>query len=531
MIRRATALALVLLAAAAACSRPAARPAAKDTVYRHLESDPATLDPIVTNEEFGLRVEEMIFRPLVGIDRDRRFVPGLARSWSASSDGLVYDFRLDPDARWEDGSPVTSADVAYTIDRIRDPKVPAVNWRWGFEDVTAVETPDAQSVLVRFRRPYAERLLAFAVPIVAAASASRPADAARKPFGTGPYRLESWEANQKITLVRRADAPASAAFARVVFRIVPDAAVRLRAGTRGELDEFKINRDQRGGAARSPDFTAANQIWKVPYPSVSVLVWNFKNPLFADRRVRIALSHAWPRADAARQLYPPDGAALLTGPYLPGTQENPPGLSPPSWDPEIAGRMLDEAGFRRGPDGIRRSGSRRLAFEILYPSGYTMYANIAEVLRGAYEKIGVALTQRTIDWAAYTQRISAGEFDTELGGITFLPPNPDLYEYFHSAQAPPKGENFGSYRNAEADRLIEAAQREMESGKRLELYRALHRVLAEDPPADFLWSADQYWGVSRQIGNVQTSPFFGLFHFLPGPLGWIAVSPAVRKSE
>jgi len=528
MIRRSAVLALALLAAVA-CSRPAPKPVAKDTLYRHLESDPATLDPIVTNEEFGLFVEEMIFRPLVGIDRDRRFVPALAQSWSASSDGLVYDFRLDPEARWEDGSPVTSADVAYTIDRIRDPKVPAVNWRWGFEDVTAVETPDARSVIVKFRRPYAERLLAFNVPVVAAASAAHPDDAGRKPFGTGPYRLESWKAKQTITLVRRADAPASAAFPRLVFRIVPDAAVRLRAGTRGELDEFKINRDQRPAAARSPEFTAINQIWKVPYPSVSVLVWNFKNPLFADRRVRIALAQAWPRADAARQLYPPDGAALLTGPYLAGTRESAPGLAPPAWDPATAARLLDEAGYRRGPDGVRRSGSRRLAFEILYPSGYTMYANIAEILRAAYEKVGVALTQRAIDWAAYTQRISAGEFDTEIGGITFLPPNPDLYEYYHSSQGPPKGQNFGSYRNAEADRLIEAAQREMEPGKRLELYRALHRVLAEDPPADFLWSADQFWGISKQLAGVQTSPFFGLFHFLPGPLGWVPVTPIVKK--
>src|SRR5215472_1228054 len=127
---------VVLCLAAAACSRSAPKPAvARDTLYRHLDGDPPTLDPITTNEEFGLRVEDLIFRPLVSIDRDRHIVPALALSWAVSSDGLVYDFRLDPKARWEDGSPVTSADVAFTIDRIRNPKVAAVNWKWGFEDV------------------------------------------------------------------------------------------------------------------------------------------------------------------------------------------------------------------------------------------------------------------------------------------------------------------------------------------------------------------------------------------------------------
>src|SRR5262249_59251205 len=129
--------------AAASCARrERATAPAKDILQRHLDGDPATLDPTTTNEDFGLRVEDLIFRPLVGIDRERRIVPALALSWAVSSDGLVYDFRLDPKARWEDGSPVTSADVAFTLGRVQDPKVPALNWRSGFEDLAAVATPD-----------------------------------------------------------------------------------------------------------------------------------------------------------------------------------------------------------------------------------------------------------------------------------------------------------------------------------------------------------------------------------------------------
>jgi len=66
---------------------------------------------------------------------------------------------------------------------------------------------------------------------------------------------------------------------------------------------------------------------------------------------------------------------------------------------------------------------------------------------------------------------------------------------------------------------MEAAQREMDDSKRLELLRQVHRLLAADPPADFPWDADQYWGISKQIEGVETSPV-GLFHFLPGPLAW-----------
>ena len=72
---------------------------------------------------------------------------------------------------------------------------------------------------------------------------------------------------------------------------------------------------------------------------------------------------------------------------------------------------------------------------------------------------------------------------------------------------------------------MKAARHEMDDAKRLELYRQIHRILAADPPADFLWDADQYWGVSRRLDGVQTSPV-GLFHFLPGPLAWL---PAAGK--
>ena len=87
-------------------------------------------------------------------------------------------------------------------------------------------------------------------------------------------------------------------------------------------------------------------------------------------------------------------------------------------------------------------------------------------------------------------------------------------------------ENVGFYKNARADALMESARAEMDSGKRLELYREIHRVLVQDPPADFLWGADQYWAVAKRVEGVEVSSL-GLFHFLPGPPAW-RLSPSGR---
>ncbi|MEO8191996.1 MAG: ABC transporter substrate-binding protein [Acidobacteriota bacterium] len=524
-------LSLVMLSAAAlpSCARRPSAPAAAplDTLTRHLDGDPPSLEPLTTTDELTIRVTEMIFRPLIGLDKTRRFVPSLAASWAASSDGLVYDIRLDPKATWEDGTPVTSQDVAFTIERVRDPRIPAITWRGLFDDLQAVETPDPSTVIVRFSKQYSQRLFAFTLPIVSAAAYRRGTGLDRQPVGSGPYRLESWTPNQKIVLLRRADAdPKQIAFQRVVFRVLPDSAVRFRAGSAGELDEFRISRDQRISASKSPEFAKRNRIEKAPQFSVTLLVWNVRNPWLADPRVRLALSHGLDRREMAKRLYPPEGAALVSGPFPAGTPENAPEVPPVSYDPGESARLLDAAGLRLGLDGFRQKAGRRVSLEILYPGAQPMSTSLVEIFTAAAKKLGIEILPRPIDWAAFVQRFSAGEFEIAPNGQQYLPPNVDQFPYVHSSQAPPQGENAGFYRNPSVDRAVEAVRAEPDERRRIELYRQVHRLLAADPPADYLWSTDQYWGLSTRLDGVEVSPI-GLFHFLPGPLAWRAI-PARR---
>jgi peptide/nickel transport system substrate-binding protein len=517
-------LAVLGVLAAVSCGRSKPPAPAAATLYRHLTGDPLSLDPTTSTEESGVLVEEMIFRSLVGMDAKRNPVPALASSWTVSPDGLMYEFHLDPKFTWETGQPVTSDDVRFTIERIRDPKVAAPTWRAEYEDLAAIETPDPSTVRLRFGKPYAERMYAFNLPIVSAAAYGKAKDAAetaRRPVGSGPYRLAAWESNSKLRLVRRDGAAnADAFFDEIVFRVIPEGAVRYQAGLRGELDEFRLSRDQRKVAAAAPDFVARFKILKVPQFREAMLVWNVRSPFLSDPRVRVALAHAWPRQDTARSLYPPDGADLASGPYPPGVSENDPGLAPPAYDPAESARLLDEAGWKTGPGGIRRKGGRKASIEMLHPSGQSIYTSIGEIFRSAYEKVGVELVLRPIEWAAFSERYRKGEFEVAFSGLIFLPPNLDPYPYYHSSQWPAGGQNAGFYKNAEADRVMEAARNELDPEKRLVLYRRVAGIFAADPPADFLFGADQFWAVSKRVEGVEISTFYGLFHFLPGPLGW-----------
>jgi peptide/nickel transport system substrate-binding protein len=266
---------------------------------------------------------------------------------------------------------------------------------------------------------------------------------------------------------------------------------------------------------------------KVPQFLIVAVVYNFHNPFLADLRVRKALALSWPRADSALRLYPPEGAMLISGPYPAIARENASDVPPPAHDPAAAARLLEEAGWKLGQDGLRHRGGKKASLEFLYPAGLPIYASIAQIFQQAYGKIGVELTLRSLDYATYAERFAAGEFELAAYANIFLPPHLDQYPYLHSSQAPPAGENVGFYRNPEADRAIEAARHETDEAKRIELYRQVHRIVAADPPEDFLWSVEQYWGVSKSLTGVEVSSL-GLFHFVPGPLGWKPIPPPKR---
>jgi len=104
--------------------------------------------------------------------------------------------------------------------------------------------------------------------------------------------------------------------------------------------------------------------------------------------------------------------------------------------------------------------------------------------------------------------------------------DPDPYALFHSSQFPPRGQNFAFYANPEADRLMDAARRELDQSKRKDLYWRLHEVLAEDQPYAWVVQASAKWGINKRVRGVDVSPGLGLFLWYPGELGWwIANAP------
>ncbi|HZI65804.1 MAG TPA: ABC transporter substrate-binding protein [Thermoanaerobaculia bacterium] len=525
MILSRQSLGALAVAALAALAMPGGARAAgpERTLQSHLDSEPVTLDPLLTTDVSGLVVQDLLFTPLVALDQTLSLAPGLARSWRVTADGRSFVFDLDPTATFDDGRSVTAADVRFTIERIRDPKVAALARKADFEDLEAVEVLSPSAVRVRFSRPYSERLLAFNLPILPAHVFSRGAAAAaaygRNPVGNGPFRFVRWDPARAIVLERRAGTAGRAAgVERVIFRVLPDPATRLNAGIRGELDEFRVSPQVLDRFRGDRRLTSRFRLVPVPRLAQTSIVWNCRNPFLSDRRTRRALGLAIPRRRILSALFGGRGREV-SGPYPAGVPENAPDVPPPPHAPGEAARLLSQAGYRReGTGGLAKEG-RPLAFGLSVPGGNPVSRQIAEVLRQEYARLGVEMEILVLDWPALAARLDAGDFDAVLSETSFLPPNLDPYVAFHSSQVPPNGQNVGFYSDRNADRLLEAARAETDPARRLRAYREIHRRLAEDQPAAFLFTLDSLWAIHRDLEGVEISPL-GLSHFLPGRRAW-----------
>jgi peptide/nickel transport system substrate-binding protein len=480
-------------------------------------------------------VLQYLSRNLLDFDAHMRLVPGLAESWAVSPDGLAYTFRIRGDAVWQDGIPVTAEDAVFTIRSIVDPVTPSPVFKSVFERLKSVEATGEKEFVARFREPYAYQAMAFVLPVLPARRfAGRKLLGAadnRAPLSDGPYRFVSWKAQQEIVLEKNPRSWGTPArFDRIVFRIVPDDSTAYRELVAGQLDETRLDATLRDRAAADRAFAACCRTVEFYDLGWNYIGLDHRSPLFSDVRVRRALTMLLDRASIVRGLFR-GSARIISGPWAPDSPAYDGSVAPLPFDPAGAIRLLEEAGWRdTNGDGTRDRAGREFSFELLVSAGTAVGRQIDETFSAELALAGIRARVRPMEWAAFIERIDAGDFEAASLAWAASDPNPDPFPYWHSSQWPPAGLNSGYYRNPEADRLMEDARREGDETRRLGLYHRLHRIFRDDAPVIFVATASEKFGFSRRVHGLVTSPlgFAGLW---PGPVGWWPADGAPVASE
>jgi peptide/nickel transport system substrate-binding protein len=428
-----------------------------------------------------------IYDTLVWKDSTGELLPWLAEGWQESEDGLTYTFTLRPNIRWQDGKPLTARDVAFTFDYFRNQTISPQVIIQPLPPIEEVVAIDERTVEFRL----ASRLATFfeyggvgSVPIVPEHVWSSVPDAGKASdpallVGSGPYRLVSYSAGEGIYVYTANDdfflgAPV---VKRLEYRPVND---ELQALAAGELDVASA-----GGVVPAvlEPFRSNPEMTLLDAPngnSGDGLWWNLeRGGAMADPVFRKACARAIDRNDLVQRLYGGNADPGNPG-WIPRDNPFHVDVEQYPFDPAAANRMLDQAGYRRGPDGIRQApDGTPLRFSLLV----TEQSQLVDLVVASLRTIGVELTPQAVDRSTFNERVINRE--SEMSVIGFGGMNTDhaagyLYQVYSSKTQ--TTQHAQGYVNPEVDRLVELQFTQLDREQRMQTVAQAQRLIAEDLP-------------------------------------------------
>jgi len=471
-----------------------------------------SVSPLTARTQVDRDLVALVFAGLVRNGPAGSVVPDLAESWTVDDEGKTWTVVIRDDATWHDGEPVTSADVAFTVDTLKnaDHRGPAASsWR----EVT-VGTPDPRVVTFTLETPLGGFLQALTQPIAPAhilgdvpVGILPDHPFGRQPVGAGPFSLvELTETGATLVpalaIAQDPDATSDPSARPTDSLVTPGPTLRPErplpylAGIdmRFYTDPAALSADFRAGrldavSGITPELaaelgsTAGSRLLRYPGSTLTAVVLNLRpsHPEFADAKVRTALLQAIDRADIIATAYA-QSAASAPGPIPPSSPLFDPAADPPvAFDAAAAEAALKDAGWTRKDDGWYLAGGKEpLAVEVLSPTMATnrsLFDAAASVVED-WSAIGLTVTHEALPPGAFvTDRLATGDFRVAVVDV-IIGLDPDLYPLLASSQTLAGGSNIAGLQDPALDALLVAARAPGTDTERKAAYAALQQRLA-----------------------------------------------------
>lgn len=434
-------------------------------------------------------IVNMIQDTLVALDWDGKTpIPYLAKSWDISPDGKTYTFHLRDDVTFCSGKKFTADDVVYTFKRLKDPATKAP-YAWRAGSIKEVRAKDPYTVEYELTQPFSELLLQLTM-FTNAIHNKESVEALGKDYGlkgvdgTGPWCFVSWQPRTELIL-KRHDAyhwgpamyknPGPVKFQRMVVKFVPEDSSRMAAMMSGQFDFTNQFPLQFISQAKSAPTITVQQA----KPNFQLLYYGYKitRPIVADKRVREAMNIGINRAEIAKGVMLGNAEPTYTF-VSPDAQDFAPATEGViREDVERAKKLLDEAGWKPGSDGIREKDGMKLAPKVYYTSAGNS-TRVSEAIQGYMRKIGV--DWRLNPWDSTIAPIKMGEQDYEIWTVTvpYMSAGDLMSLYFDSRNIPTP--NRMNWKDPRTDELLAAGKAALNPMDRAKAFQAVQeRVMAE----------------------------------------------------
>lgn len=478
-------------------------------------AEPTNLIPFLATDSSSAEISKLIFNGLVKYDKNLNLVGDLAASYEVQDNGLKIVFKLRQDVKWQDGKPFTADDVIFTFQKVTDPNMPTP-YASGFEKVKSLTALDAYTVEVIYKEPFSPGLESWGMGIVPKHLLEKeniPTSVfAKRPIGTGPYKLIKWVTGEKLELsANDSYFEGRPHVSRYVYRIIPDqATIYLELATEN-LDTVNLSPLQYQRQTGSDFFKKTYQKYRVSSFAYTYLAYNLKNPLFQDKRVRQAIGLAIQK-DEIIQVALMGLGKVATGPFLPDSWAHNSSVKPSVFDPKQAKKLLRGAGWEdRNGDGYLDKDGKKFEFTVITNQGNDQRKMACEMIQKRLQEIGIKMNIQIVEWGTFMRQFIATKNFDAVCLAWHLSLDPDIYDIFHSSKTRPGEFNFISYSSPKVDELLVQARQAFGVQSRAPFYHKIHELIHEDEPYTFLYVGEATPIIHKRFRGVEIAPI-GIGH-------------------
>lgn len=487
------------------------------TITVGISDEPDTLDPQLSGLAVVSSFTSMIGGTMLAQDpQSKDYVCYLCESFEVSADGLTWTFKLKQAAKFSDGTPLKAQDWKYTFDRAKDPATKAKNAGALVKQVKSVEATGDYDLKITLDQPFAPfkdaLTTGWLVPLQKAAM-EKP-DAGRNPVGAGPFMLDEWKSGDRIVLKKNPEFKWAPAFYKnkgpvnydqIIYRIIPEEATRIASLESGDIDVTGVNYQNVDRFKNDGKY----DIMSLKRQGLGLFIlFNMDRPEFQEIKLRQAINAGINRDAIVKSVLRGFGKPAY-GPlpevffgYDPGVEQ-----AGPKYDPALAKKLLTEAGYAPGADGIMAKNGKPLTLTMFTMTSGT-WKQTAELVQAQLKEVGINLDVQPYEWATLTAGLTNGKHDMSLMGYTYSDPDV-LFLFAHSSQVG-QGINWGRIKDSKLDQLIEAGRTATDAAKRAQAYKDVQALMIDQAYWAPIYNEEQFTAVNKRVSGVWMHPTKGL---------------------
>lgn len=482
-------------ASAAASAAPAKAKVDGGEITTAYLSDPQGFIRLWATTTTSSEVTELVFSYLYKVNENQDIVPDLATGLPVfSDDKLTMTIKIRKDAKFTDGQPLTAEDVVFTYNVALSPDYTGPR-KGAFSELSKVEKADDETVKFTFKTPFAGYIDIFPYNILpkhllkdVPIKELDKSEFYKKPIGSGPYKLVEWKTGQYLTFTRNeAYYGGKPAIEKITAKIIPDANSMMAQLQTGEINVIAVPADQLSVIEQYAKTSGKIKLQKgIVTTSYSFVGWNLTNPLFADKKVRQALTMSIDRQGIIDGVAEGQGK-IMHGQTVPSYWTYSDNVPKFPYDVAKAKKTFEEAGWKdTNGDGVLDKDGKKFEFEMQVNQGNKVREKAVTVIQQQLKKVGINVNIRVVEGSAFTKNFQEKKFESIYYAWNITgDPNPK--GIWHSSEIE-HGLNTVSYKNPEADKLIEEDLKTFDKNKRKELLGKVDALISEDQPYTFLYT-------------------------------------------